>query len=165
MYFLKDKQTICNGMSASSLKGPIYSLSFHQSLLLSPFSSYQLLAAYPMSSTDVYFTSKECKRLRSQTDVSSTRQFQPSCYANKNGQLWRDCLDLSVGKSFFFFFLQYIIVVITAEAVGFKQSPEIVRQISPKWSCRPPHPPPLETISWQISIHLLPKMDTLHLWK
>lgn len=113
-------------MSASSLKGLIYSLSFHQSLLLSPFSSYQLLAAYPMSSTDVYFTGEECERMRSQTDVSSARQFQPRCFANKNGRLWKDCLDLTCRKVFFLLcFKKYIMVVITAEAVGFKQSPKI----------------------------------------
>lgn len=147
-------------MSASSLKGLIYSLSFHQSLLLSPFSSYQLLAAYPMSSTDVYFTGEECERMRSQTDVSSARQFQPRCFANKNGRLWKDCLDLTCRKVFFLLcFKKYIMVVITAEAVGFKQSPKIARQISTKWNCTPP----LETISQQNNIHLLPKMDTLHL--
>lgn len=160
IYLLKDRQTICNGMSASSLKGLIYSLSFHQSLLLSPFSSYQQLAAYPVSSADVYFTGEECERLRSQTDVSPARQFQPQWHANKNEQLWRDCLDLMCREGFFFFLMTRWSNSRGSSKVQIKpQFCEVDLYKMRLYIFFSPHT--LKTISWQNNIHLLPTMGPL----
>lgn len=72
-------------MSASSLKGLIYSI------LPSVTPSVSILFLPTVSGLSgelrrCLFHGRGMRGLRSQTDVSSARQFQPGCHANKNGQ-------------------------------------------------------------------------------